>query len=261
MSNQRAYTPKILPGCVPAGSSAVLEVCGDADGYQGREREDGSGGASLDTRSLHHGCSSGTSLGALWPGVLRKLQSSCSSSCPRTGRSCVFQVQSHPTCRACAFLWPCLPFLPLESTAGMVGKMLRHPSSLGNPPSSSVSSSTAACSEGLEPVSTIFPSCGVCQPHASPCSLHSISLLAHRAPQPHMPGTVQVPQLQSDHLPACLALVPCFGTSGLWREQGSHPTVLGCWSAGAQSLGIWAGDGHATPALSAGACLARSWQG
>lgn len=27
--NQRAYTPKILPGCVPAGSSAVLEVCGD----------------------------------------------------------------------------------------------------------------------------------------------------------------------------------------------------------------------------------------
>lgn len=109
--------------------AAVLswEVWGDADGYQGRGREDGSGGASLDTHSLQHGCSSGTSLGAFCPGILRKPQSSYSSSCTRTGRSCVSQVWSHPTCCACAFLWPCLPFLPLESTTGTVGRTLRHP--------------------------------------------------------------------------------------------------------------------------------------
>lgn len=51
---------------------------GDADGYWGRGRKDGSGGASLDPHGPWHGCSSGPSLGALWLGVLGKPQGSCS---------------------------------------------------------------------------------------------------------------------------------------------------------------------------------------
>lgn len=116
----------------------------------------------------------------------------------------------------------------------------------------------APCPEGLELVSAIFPSRGVCQSHALPCSPGSIPQLAPRVLRPHVPGMAQVPRSQSSWVPARLALPPC--VSGPWGCRESRAPVPLPRAAGAQCRGAWPESGHAFPALPAGACLTQSWQ-
>lgn len=205
------------------------------------------GGASLGPHGPQCGCSSGASLGALWPGVLGEPQGSCSQapSCPRTGRRCVSQAWSRATFCPPASPRPCLPSPPLEPAAGMAGRMLRHPQFPGE--SSpwlcnlhqwcflkhygsmwTLPAWAAPCPEGLELGSAIFPSCGVCQPQVLPSS---IPWLAPGAPRPHVPGTAEVPRSQSSWL-----FLPAFWGLGV-PEGAGLPSHSPSWSAGAQSLG------------------------
>lgn len=187
-------------------------------------------------------------------------------------------VQSHLTCHPRASLRPCLPSPPLESARGMAGGMLRHPQLPGE-------SSLWLCNlhqrcflKHYCPMWTL-PACrcplprgagaGQCnfpQPRSVPAP--RTVLLPRQRPSPASQGTVAtrawhgagatVTQWSSPCPPDSSSL--CFGTSGLQREQGSHPTPPGYQSIGAQSLEAWADSGHATMVLPAGARLARSWQ-
>lgn len=153
---------------------------------------------------------------------------------------------------------PCLlealPSPPLEPARGMAGGMLRHPQLPGESslwlcnlhqrcflkhycPMRTLPAGAAPCPEGLELVSAIFPSRGTCQPHALSCFPGSVPHLPPRAPWPHVPGTAQVLQSHSGHLPAHLALPPC--VLGLWGCRESKDPIPLLWATGVLGHRAW----------------------